>query len=254
MTIKTTWRGNTQEVVNAVNQNKCHFRKFLSEVFNACRYKSKVILNLIQDLPRMFLRICKGNGKRGRCRIKCSMTSLYNKGAFTLIELLVVVLIIGILAAVALPQYQAAVLKSRFTGLRATADSLVKSIHIYQLTHDDWPTNLAKLDVTLSADMLANSIVSGTCLKNDQFYCCLLHPRKQYCNGQVICALADYSLGYRHTYAAADNGMPYRQRACLQKSGVNVCNKLPGAHILGNNQQAFTPDGTKGGYTVYIID
>ena len=46
------------------------------------------------------------------------------KKAFTLIELLVVVMIIGILSAVALPQYTKAVNKSRYAGLMPLAKSV----------------------------------------------------------------------------------------------------------------------------------
>ena len=72
-----------------------------------------------------------------------------NKQAFTLIELLVVVLIIGILAAVALPQYKFAVVKSRIAALKPIMKSLKDSQEIYFLANGGYAYNLttAELDI-----------------------------------------------------------------------------------------------------------
>ncbi len=59
------------------------------------------------------------------------------KKAFTLIELLVVVLIIGILAAVALPQYQKVVEKSRIAAALPVMDNVKKNMELY-LTENGW--------------------------------------------------------------------------------------------------------------------
>ena len=56
--------------------------------------------------------------------------NVYKRG-FTLIELLVVVLIIGILASVALPQYNKAVEKSRMAEAWATVSSIENAIALY---------------------------------------------------------------------------------------------------------------------------
>ncbi len=60
---------------------------------------------------------------------------------FTLIELLVVVLIIGLLAAVALPQYNKAVKKTKGTEVLETAAVLDKALTSYYLTNGNYRGN-----------------------------------------------------------------------------------------------------------------
>ena len=68
---------------------------------------------------------------------------------FTLIELLVVVLIIGILAAVALPQYQKTIMKSRIRTMLPVISRIAQANKIYYLTNGDYSPNTQLLDISM---------------------------------------------------------------------------------------------------------
>ncbi len=130
---------------------------------NAGKINQYVMLSLTQHLQRLSFQRALHNNMRGRSRIKYGMTSLYNR-AFTLIELLVVVLIIGILAAVALPQYQKAVEKARFAEAITNVKLLGSAIQACVLANgeDTDKCNSMTLDVAVGDFNDGGPFYSGT--------------------------------------------------------------------------------------------
>ena len=70
-----------------------------------------------------------------------------NKKGFTLIELLVVVLIIGILASIALPQYFKAVEKSKAAEALSLFGSIAGAQQRYYLVNDNYAANFGGIDL-----------------------------------------------------------------------------------------------------------
>lgn len=86
---------------------------------------------------------------------------------FTLIELLVVVLIIGILAAVAVVQYQKAVTKSRATQLQTMLSSVTQAANVYYLGNGEYPVSLDLLDVDVGLSPFAGRACIPDLIAND---------------------------------------------------------------------------------------
>ena len=87
--------------------------------------------------------------------------------AFTLIELLVVVLIIGILAAIAVPQYQIAVAKSEISGYFPFVKALAEAEEVYYLQHGEYAVKLKDLDINIPGSCLFLNSTENNIYCND---------------------------------------------------------------------------------------
>jgi type IV pilus assembly protein PilE len=77
------------------------------------------------------------------------MKSSKKQKGFTLIELLVVVLILGILAAIALPQYQLSVNKSKAATALQNVKLLKDLAELHLLSTGEWPRDINELPASV---------------------------------------------------------------------------------------------------------
>lgn len=130
-----------------------------------------------------------------------------NKGAFTLIELLVVVLIIGILSAIALPQYRRAVEKSRMAEALQIAGSLTKAVDLYVLENGYQEIELVgdMSDSGMSGLLTVDAESMLDCTQDDRDQCC----SKYFCY-DAYCRTTSCIIGaYRRQNGDVDSDSEY---------------------------------------------
>jgi general secretion pathway protein G len=79
------------------------------------------------------------------------------KRGFTLVEILIVVVILGILAAIVIPQFTQASSEAKDRSLASDLQSMRSQIELYKCQHNDTPPALA----TFAAQMTETSTLAG---------------------------------------------------------------------------------------------
>lgn len=82
---------------------------------------------------------------------------------FTLVELLIVVIILGILAAVVIPQFNSAASESKEAAMASNLATIRQAIEMYKVQHDDrFPASSADAGTDLETQLKNKSNKAGT--------------------------------------------------------------------------------------------
>ena len=98
-----------------------------------------------------------------RRRPTCSVKALAASAGFTLVEILIVVVILGILAAIVIPQFTGAAAETRENSLKMDLYRIRQQIEVYYVQHNAIYPTLAEFEaqMTGATDVWGNPAVLG---------------------------------------------------------------------------------------------
>ena len=149
-----------------------------------------------------------------------------NKKGFTLLELLVVILIVGVLAAIAIPQYQMAVRKTEFATLQPMVNAILDAENRYFLVNGTF-TDILNLDIDLPGatyinkfgSILPNGTICSTNVDNEWLFCSTRDIKNAYL---AISANSDryvWGAGKKYCAACSSNTQDKYNKLCQKLTG-----------------------------------
>ena len=151
---------------------------------------------------------------------------------FTLIELLVVVLIIGVLAAVAVPQYKVAVARSRITTILPLVKNIQQAQEVYYLNTGIYSPHIKNLGINIpcNVDQTDPRVTTFYCDPYIWVYMSPNYTTVSYCpknTGWASCwNIKDLEIEFYNQHSPSNAGVA----RCMKKNGsalgTKICNSL----------------------------
>lgn len=175
---------------------------------------------------------------------------------FTLIELLVVVLIIGILAAVAVPQYKKAVEKSRAMQAITLIKSIVQAQQVYYLANGDYATSFDQLDIDIpnwTGNTSWTTSVVGDPHSNDDWSLQLWNMGGVFGHAVYLGRISGpyAGTGFMYFFERSGGDFPVNTIVCYERAGIGTgitfdgqpgdyCQKVLGGANYKNSSRTYT--------------
>lgn len=164
--------------------------------------------------------------------------------------MLVVVLIIGILAAVAMPQYEQAVLKSRLGAIMPNVKTLASALEQYYMANGEYPyDDVTSLDISISGCSVAGG--SNTC--ENAVYDYMNGPTFQPVGGFLT---KQQGLAYLQFLSRGEPADKRGTRECWADSSSNAANRV--CRSLGGVKNGTSgwrgADAKSGVWNTYVIN